>query len=90
MAGCRISKVRMKNGATIHILPQKQRPYCHDVASGMLERIDDDTLAIGWFIVYKDRTMATGWSHDYGATNLDLIGGAELLKADITGNAYGL
>lgn len=80
---CRIGKVKFKSGGELQLLKTSEKPYCFGAIDNLRERVNEDTLAVGFFIVHRDRTTTTGWSYDYGTTNNDLIGAAEYLKTDI-------
>lgn len=80
---CRIGKVKFKHGGEVHLLPPVILPYCHTSAVNMLNQIDENTLAVGFFIVREDRSVCVGYSYDRGSAPVDLTGAAEMLKNDI-------
>jgi hypothetical protein len=82
---CRIGKVKFKSGGTIHVLPQKNRVFCNGAVEQLSNHINEETLAVGWFVVRKDRSNTTGWYGDYGTMTVDMLGGVEVLKKDIMG-----
>lgn len=83
MSGCKIGKVTLKNGAALHLLPTPPRSFVGESASHLGEDVDGDTIAVGYFVVQKNRVVKTNWCYEAGITNLDLIGGCEALKIDI-------
>lgn len=85
---CRIGKIKPKSGGQIRLLPSEIRPYCHRVVHTLSERIGDETLAVGYFIISYDRTVATGWVNEAGTTINDLLGATEMLKQDIMGRGF--
>lgn len=80
---CRIGRVKFKEGGEIHLLKQKPKSICFTSVERLSKRIDEDTLAVGFFLIRKDRTMVTGWSYEKGTTNCDLLGAVSLLKHDM-------
>ncbi len=84
MTGCRIGRVRMKNGgADVHILRTEDVSWCSRAPRNMASLVQGDTLLAGWLVMQGDRIVRTGWSYVAGITNSDLLGGLEILRAEI-------
>ncbi|TXH13834.1 MAG: hypothetical protein E6R03_10545 [Hyphomicrobiaceae bacterium] len=81
--GCRIGRVKFKSGGELHLLPRRDVGECSNAPEALSGIIDEETLAVGFFMVRQDRTTACGWSHDSGVTMNDMLGGVERLRADI-------
>ena len=80
---CRIGRVKFKTGGDLHVLKSEQKSVCFITVKNLSGQINEDTLAVGFFLVRKDRSMVTGWSYEAGTSNCDLLGGTSLLKYDI-------
>jgi len=88
--GCRISKVRMKNGgAEISLIKHEPRTHFHTTIEHAANCIGDDTHAIGFFVLYKDGTTSNGISYDSGFTISQLHGACERMKEELLGVVWG-
>jgi hypothetical protein len=77
--GCKIGKIRMKSGgAEVRVLPGRE-PRTFE---GFFERAKEKShgaVAVGYFVVYQDRTGFRDYTWGPGATLGDFVGGAEVL-----------
>lgn len=80
---CRIGRVKLKRGGNLHLLPLKPKPFSFSAVENLSKMIDDQTLAVGFFVMKKDRNITTGSALDEGTTINDVYGACDLLKQDI-------
>jgi len=83
MTGCRIGKVTPKD-KKIAAIKTKPRTYCHKAAALLGQQINDQTQAVGFFILEKDGNVKSGFSYDTGTALGEMIGSCDLLKSDIS------
>lgn len=79
MRGCKIGKVIPKD-RKLAVLRTMERPYVHKSIENLSGAICEDSIMVGFFVIHRDRTTTTGWSHDRGATNADFLGACEVLR----------
>ncbi len=85
MSNCKIGKVTPKNTGNLHVLPQPDTRFqCHHSATHLRNHIDENTKAVGFFILKKDGSVAIGLSHEGGTALAEMIGATEILKQDIS------
>lgn len=89
MTGCKIGKIRMKNGgAEIRALPQS-RTHFHNSVENMGASISDDTHAVGFFVLYDDGQLTSGISYNSGFTASQLKGACEHMKDCLMADVWG-
>lgn len=67
----------------VHVLPSPKRPKVHCCIKTISNMIDDETLAVAYVVLNKDRTFQTGIAYEPGLTFSDTLGAVEGLKQDM-------
>lgn len=80
MSGCRISKVRMKNGGAEISVLKNQRTVFSESVNRLAESIYDDTHMVGWFTLYKDGSLDVGAANGDEVTRAQVKGACEHMK----------
>ncbi len=89
MSGCRIGKVRMKNGgAKIHVLPNS-RTHFHSTIENAAKSINKDTHVVGFFVMDKVGQITCGLSHGDNFTQTQLRGACDQMKDDLIYQIWG-
>jgi hypothetical protein len=89
MTGCKIGKIKMKNGgAEIRVIENKRTIFSNSV-DALSYSIYSDTHAVGFFVLYKDGTVASGCTHDKGFTAMQLKGACEHMKDCLIDRIWG-
>lgn len=89
MSGCRIGRVKMKNGgADVHIIEQR-RTHFHNSVENFSKSIGDDAHAAGFFVLYADGTVTSGISYNSGFTVSQLKGACEHMKDCLMNQVWG-
>jgi hypothetical protein len=78
----------MKN--KIHLLEIPKRSQFHEFALSVIKLVDDETHAVGIFIMKKDRTVLSGLSYAAGLTKADVKGGCAQMQEDIIEMVWGV
>jgi hypothetical protein len=86
MTGCRIGKIRMKQGgAEIRVFETKPRSHAEEMFSGAISECRSTTVrAAGYFIIGEDKTR-TNYTRDSGY-NTDAAGGIAMLMHKFMGD----
>lgn len=79
MTGCRIGKVTPRD-RKLAVLKVHERAYVQRAVGTLSSAICEDAILVGFFVVRKNRSCATGWSYDAGITDTDFLGGCDRLK----------
>lgn len=72
----------MRKKKKLQVLKTPKRTTLHNILPMISEKITEDTLAVGVFVMRKDRTVQCGFSWDAGFAVSDLYGACERLKED--------
>lgn len=81
--GCKIGRIKFKSGGELRLLPMKEKSHCFGALEELGKRINDDTLAVGFFVIGKDRLVSSGCSYEVGFTPSDFFGACEVLKTEV-------
>lgn len=86
---CKIGKVKLKNGASVSVLPTPERNFCHASVKSLSRTITPTTLAVGFFVLDEDRTVLAGCSYKAGFAMADLKGACEHMKDQLIEEVWG-
>lgn len=90
MSGCRIGKIRMKNGgADIHVIQNERRSHFHTTLENLSHSLSNDVHAVGFFVLYKNGEVTSGLSYDAGFTASQLKGACEHMKDCLMEDVWG-
>ena len=84
MSGCRIGRVKMKNGgADLLIIDTPKKSEAYEAVQIMAEAVSDKTLFAMYAVVDNDRVSHVGFHTAIPCNTYELLGAVELLKAHI-------
>ena len=85
---CKIGRVRYKSSNVLVLLQQTKHHFYNTFEKARV-CIDDDTFAVGFFILFKDRTVESGCAWNPGFTKTDLFGSMSEMSDQLYRSIYG-
>ena len=81
----RIGKVKFKDTGHEIVFHDfaHTKTHCHESVRNLGDFIDENTQAVGFFILKKNGAAVSGFSYEGGTALAEMIGGAECLKMDL-------
>lgn len=73
----------------VHVLPTAIKSPTREAIHSLSELINEDTQAVGYFVLQKSGNIFTGCSYDAGFTPVHLLGSCDLLKTEMFERIWG-